>query len=115
MITMISFIVGRRFDMSAAKMSFNGNIDNNKSLSDGDYGMNHYSGNVDGIAESRWNVNDDVEHHLQHDVFRVSNGMYLGNNDENYLIIDDENVRQIDHDKRAKVKEVKFRYENVNA
>lgn len=99
MITIISLIVERRFVSSVSKTSYHSIIYNNKSLSDIDYNMNHYSSNVDDIPESGWNMNDDV--------FRFStNGMYLGKNDENYLIIEDENVSQIDYDKRAKVKEV---------
>lgn len=94
-ILLISFIFDRRL-----------HIDNNKSLSDDDYNTNHYSSNVDGIPESRWKTNDDVIHHRQHGEFPFSNGMYLGKNDENYLIIEDENIEQIDHYKRAKVKEV---------
>lgn len=53
---------------------------------------------------------NDVEHHLRHDKFQFSNGTYLGKNDKNYLVIDDENISQIDHGKRAKVKEVNFSF-----
>lgn len=95
----ISFIVEGRFDNSTPYS----HVYNNKSLSD--TGMNHHSSNVDDVPESRWNMNyDDVKHHL-HDKVQPSNRMYLGKYDGNYVIID-ENISQIDHDKRAKVKEV---------
>lgn len=101
MITMISFVIERGFDVSASPL--NTNIDDSESLSDIDY--NQRSSRVDGIPENRWN---NVKHHPQHDEFQFSNGMYLGKNDGNYLIIDDVNISQIDHGKRAKVKEVIF-------
>lgn len=103
MIMMIYFIVEHNSDSSAS------NIDNNESLSHVAYNMNHhYGSNVDDdIPESRWNMNV-VKHHQQHDKFQFSNGMYFGKNDENYLIIDDVNISQIDRDKRDKVKEVIF-------
>lgn len=107
-IMLISFIfVVQRYDISTSNEPFNSNADNNKSLSDIEYNTNHYSSSVHDIPESRWNMND-VEHHLRHDKFQFSNGMYLGKNDKNYLVIDDENINQIDHGKRAKVKEVNF-------
>lgn len=98
MIAVIALIVERRFDFTAW------NDENSESLSDVDFNVNLYSGN---IPESGWNIND-VKHHQLHDKFPFSNGMYLGKSDENYLIIDDGNISQIDHDKRDKVKEVIF-------
>lgn len=104
MIITIFFIVEKRFDFSSSYNIPNTKVYNNKS--DTDYNMNHYSSNGNDIPESRWNMNYDVKHHLQHDKLQFSNQIYLGKNDGNYLIIDDKNVSQIDHDKRAKVKEV---------
>ncbi|XP_037026450.1 mannosyl-oligosaccharide alpha-1,2-mannosidase IA isoform X2 [Bradysia coprophila] len=96
MIMVIALIVEGRFDFTAS-------IDeNSESLSDVDYNANLYS---DNIPESGWNVND-VKHHQRDDKFQFSNKVYSGKNDGNYLIIDDENISQIDHDKRDTVKEM---------
>lgn len=91
MIVTITFIVDGTFDSSS-----------DKSISShAEYNTDRYSGN--GIPpESRWKM----KHH--HDNFQFSNGMYARKNDENYLIIDDVNIFQIDVEKREKVKEVNF-------
>lgn len=98
MIMVIALIVEGRFDFT----------ENSKSLSDIDYNVNRYS---DNMPESGWNMNG-VNHLKRHDKF--SNKVYSGKGDENYLIIDDENFSQIDHDKRYKVKEVIFPYKTTD-